>query len=480
MRSWFEVDRRGYSDLMKGKEPWRLFLEPVSNALDAEAKNVNVTIGRKARSPFVEFTCEDDGEGFTDIRLAYTFYANTDRRTNPRKRGRFTVGEKSFLSICEEGMIETGDKRVTFDDKKGRHTGSLRNPRVGCLVRALVKLDSTQEKSLSDRLKDIIVPDGVHLAINAIPVAQRHSHKSFHAILHSPTELADGSLRTKARETEVRLYDPHDSAGEPQVAHLYELGIPVQPLECPYHVNIMQKIPLAQERDMVSDKFLQTVYAEVLNAVIDELGADNSSDTWVRIAVSNPHCRNDTVAKVRDKRFGEKAVLWSSDTEANEKALAEGYQIIHPRTLSEEERSRFEQIGLKHSTQLFGRTEIFGANALANRVEPNEDMTRVAEYAKTLARELIAKDITVSFFKQFENPAAAEYGGGTLSFNICRLGYDWFKQGKTPQVTALIVHELAHEASDPDYAHGHVYVNRLAKLAGMLPFLATKKPQLFT
>jgi len=471
--SWFEVDRRGYSNLMKGREPWRLFLEPVSNAFDAEAKNVNVTISRKTHS-LVEFVCEDNGEGFTNIRLAYTFYADTDRRTKPCKRGRFTVGEKSFFSICEEGMIETGDKRVTFDDK-GRHTGNLRNPRVGCLVRALVKLDSANEKSLSDRLKDIIVPDGVRLAINGIPVAQRRPHKSFHAILHSPIKLEDGSFRNRARETEVRLYDPRDSAGKAQDPYLYELGIPVQRLHCPYHVNIMQKIPLAQERDMVSEKFLQTVYAEVLNAVVSELPPENSSETWVRTAVSSPRCKDETVVQVRDKRFGEKAVLWSSDTEANEKALAEGYQIIHPRTLGEEERSRFEQLGLEHSTDVFGRTP-----APADYVEPDEDMTRVAEYAMVLARELIGKEISVSFFKQFDNPSAAEYGCGELSFNISRLGYAWFRQGITPEVTALIVHELAHEASDPDYAHGHVYVNRLAKLAGMLPFLATKKPQLFT
>lgn len=34
--------------------------------------------------------------------------------------------------------------------------------------------------------------------------------------------------------------------------------------------------------------------------------------------------------------------------------------------------------------------------------KPNEDMTRVAEYAKALARELIAREISVSFFRQFD------------------------------------------------------------------------------
>jgi hypothetical protein len=332
-----------------------------------------------------------------------------------------------------------------------------------------------EEKLVSEKLKDIIVPDGVRLTINTVPVVQRDTYKSFRAVLDSPIRVPSGSLRIRARETEVRLYIPQDSTGKPQVAYLYELGIPVQPLERPYHVNIMQKIPLAQERDMVSDKFLRGIYAEVLNAVVDELAPEHSSDTWVRIAVSDPRCRDETVVKVREKRFGEKAVLWSSDTEANEKALAEGYQIIHPKTLSEEERSRFEQLGLKHSTDIFGRTP-----APANYVKPNDDMMRVAEYAMALAKELIAKDISVSFFKQSHNPSAAEYGCGALSFNISRLGYAWFRQGKTPEVTGLIVHELAHEANDPDYAHGHVYVRRLANLAGKLPFLAIRKPELFT
>jgi hypothetical protein len=112
--------------------------------------------------------------------------------------------------------------------------------------------------------------------------------------------------------------------------------------------------------------------------------------------------------------------------------------------------------------------------------ENREQAETFLSYAKALAKELIEKDISVSFFKQFENPSVAEYGHSALSFNISRLGYAWFKQGRTPEVTATIVHELAHEAKDPDYAHGQVYVNRLANLAGKLPFLATKKPELFT
>ena len=51
------------------------------------------------------------------------------------------------------------------------------------MVRALVRLDLGDEKLVSDKLKDIIVPDGVRLTINAIPVVQRDNYKSFHAVL---------------------------------------------------------------------------------------------------------------------------------------------------------------------------------------------------------------------------------------------------------------------------------------------------------
>jgi hypothetical protein len=455
-----------------------LYLEPPSNSFDAESKNVVVTLIRKPRSPFVEFTCEDDGEGFSDIRLSYTFYADTTRRSDSTKRGRFTVGEKVFFSICEKGMIETGDKRITFDEK-GRHVGTLRTPRRGTLVRGLVRANLGEEDVVANKLRSIITPDGVSLRVNEDHVF-RHDVRipRFRATFDSPIKTEGGSFKIKARETEVRLYSPSDF-GEPKVGYLYELGMPVQPIECPYDVNILQKVPLSQERDMVSDRFLQDVYAEVLNVVIDELSEDKVADTWVRIAVADSRCKDEVVAKVKEKRFGKKVAFMSPNKEANEKALAEGYHLIYPRTLGEDERERFKAIGVLSTGDIFGREP-----APADYVEPNEDMLMIAEYAKALAKELTGKDIRVEFFKQFENPDAADYGTGllnrdTLSFNISRLGYAWFKQGKTPEVTALIVHELPHEAEDPDFAHGHVYVRRLGELAGKLPFLALEKPEIF-
>jgi len=310
-------------------------------------------------------------------------------------------------------------------------------------------------------------PDDVMYTVNGGWSFSGVPSKSFTATFESPIKTEDGSMRNRSREGTVYLYKSVDP-------YLFELGIPVQPIECSYDVDIRQKIPLSQERDMVSDKFLQDIYAEVLNSVIDELSEDNVADTWVRIAVSDSRCKDEVVAKVKEKRFGPKAVLWSTDTEANERAIAQGYQIIHPRTLSEEERSRFESIGLSHSSEVFGSTP-----AIADEVTPTAGMLKVAEFAKSLARELLGRGIGVRFYSLKRDPAGATWNG-SLAFNVHTLTPSWFERGITEDVIGTIVHEFGHEGnSDPDYSHGLVYQNRLNRLIGKLAFVAIKKPEMF-
>ena len=458
------MDRRGFRDLMIGRELWLLLMENVSNAFDADCKVLDVNVRRRQRSPFVQVTFEDDGEGFSDIKLAYTFYADTERRSNPAKRGRFTVGEKNLLAVAEEAVIETRNKRLTFDSS-GRHTGTLKTPRQGTLVKLLIRMTLNDEHEILEKLKHVHVPDGVTYRVNGFPVPLRPPIKSFTATFISPIKTEDGSIRSLSRTTEVRLYQSNSEA------YLFELGIPVQPIQCGFDVDIQQKIPLSQERDMVSDHFLQDVYAEVLNMVIDELPEDSAAETWVRIGLSDMRCQPETVAKVKLKRFGEKAVLWSSDLQANEQAIGEGYQIIHPKTLSEEERERFEETGLKHSSDIFGRI-----GTRADIVKPTPAMQKIADLAKSLAKELLDREITVSFHSLFGGPSA-EYGYGQLQFNVASLGKAWFEQGITPDTVGVILHELAHDkANDPDYAHGATYQREAMEINGKAALLARNKP----
>lgn len=468
--SWYDVDRKGFRDLVSGRERWRLLIENVSNAFDAAPTNVVVTTKREPKSPFVEFTFEDDGEGFSDIRLAYTFYADTDRRSDPTKRGRFTIGEKVALSAAEKAVIESRDKRVTFDET-GRNQTTLRTTRIGTLASLLIRMNVDDEQSVLKKLKQVHVPDGIAYKVNDDVISSSTPLKTFVATFESPIKTEDGALRLRSRETEVRLYECLLTNHE-KVGYLYELGVPVQQIAIPYDVNILQKIPLSQDREVVSDRFLQDIYAEVLNVVANELPEDHASDTWVRTAIADQRCKPDAVEKVKEKRYGGRAVLWSSDIEANERAIGAGYQIIHPRTLSEDERKRFEQVGLEHASKVFGSTL-----KEAPEYKPTPAMLKIAEFAKILAKELIGRDIYVGFHSLFGAGYGAEYGYGELQFNVANLGKAWFEHGITTQVVGLIVHELGHDrADDPDFAHGHVYQQRESELVGKLALLARDKP----
>jgi hypothetical protein len=469
--SWFEVDAEGYRKAIVGRGLSRLLMENISNAFDANCKTLDVTIKRRARSRLCEVTFEDDGEGFSDIKLAYTFFADTDRRADPTKRGRFTVGEKNVLVMTSKAAIESRNKRLAFD-KKGRHLGTLRKPRQGTLVKVLLHMSLDDEQSVLERLKQVHVPSGVTYRVYGSPVLSPLPIKSFVATLDTPIRVKDGSMRIRSRATEVRLYQGTTSLDSGVGGYLFELGIPVQPIACAYDVDIQQKIPLSQERDMVSDRFLQKVYAEVLNATIDELPENHAADAWAKLAVEDPRCLSDTVAKLAKKRFGDHAVLWSSDTRANERAIGEGYQLISRGTLSEAERDRFEEAGLKHSSQVFGAIPRSPDN-----VEPTPEMLSIAEFAKALAKELIERDIQVGFYSLPGAEYGAEYDDGQLHFNVANLGKTWFDQAITPHVVGLIVHELGHDrAHDPDFAHGHAYQERESELVGKLALMARDKP----
>jgi hypothetical protein len=70
-------------------------------------------------------------------------------------------------------------------------------------------------------------------------------------------------------------------------------------------------------------------------------------------------------------------------------------------------------------------------------------MRTVAEYARSLAVELLGFPVLVEFHSSRQYFAAA-YGGQTLMFNLMRLGHRWFDSPDQEKVDALLIHEFAH------------------------------------
>jgi hypothetical protein len=290
--------------------------------------------------------------------------------------------------------------------------------------------------------------------------------------------LEKGFMRRTMRKTQVELHKP--SFKDPPM--LLELGIPVQRIECAFHVDVRQKIPLDSDRKMVKTSYLKHVYAEVLNQTVAEIPDDRIAQGWIRQAVEDSRTTTEVVKQVAEKRFGEKVVLWSSDRKANEKAVEADYELLRPNQLSSLERKRFVETGsLKHASDIFPSDPEEQAKR-SKEVEPNQEMQQIADYAKRLSKALVNRDIRVRFYSKFGDGVAATYDHvtGTLSFNVASLGYDWFKQGITADTTAVILHELSHENQrDPDYAHGPSFRRNLETVAGKAVVLALQQPDIF-
>ena len=251
------------------------------------------------------------------------------------------------------------------------------------------------------------------------------------------------------------------------------MGIPVQKIEPPYLVDVQQKIPLSQMRDMAPAGYLQTLYAELLNAVADDIDDADAGAAWIHSAISKDTRINaDAVAKIVKGRYGDKVALWSSDKQANEDAQLGGYTILHPNSLSKTERTAIKQV-VPTSGVLFPDPTGLRGTEDAKRTAA---MEHIGNYATWLGEGLLAESLTI----EFKN-APMQHGTGwlarytestrTMAFNVELLGKAWFEGNIHAAHTSLILHELAHHG-DSSSPHQGDYVDRLADLGAQLTHLA--------
>ena len=464
MKPRFEVSTEGMKALQSGRQPWQLAKELVSNAWDETTTLCEVELTsispRKAK-----LIVRDDGAGFVNINDAWTLMGHTDKRLNPNVRGRFNIGEKEIISIADQATIRTAGKIIRFPKTGGRTTATDKNPFKGTEIICIVAWGTKQVETTVSKLGELLVPAGMKYIVNGKQYTWKEPKMVIDATLDTVLQDEPNEpLRTTRRKTTLEIYQADQGM-------LYEMGIPIQPIECPYLVNVMQKVPMPPNRDVVRDSYLQDIYTVVLNATAPEI--QDSSATWVRTAVEDKDVQPEAVKEVMKQRYGENVALWSTDSHANEKALRAGFELVHARTLSHGERQSFESIGLAHSSSIFP-THCETPNDIP-REKWTTGMIAVADYAKRLAKALIGMDIGVTFYSDMRIGGAGNYGNGHLSFNIAKLGYKWFDV-IDPDVTSLILHELSHQNADN---HEYKFYGSLERLAGKAVHLALDQPQLF-
>lgn len=445
--NWFDVDRKGLAKLIERRGKVSLIFELVSNALDADhASHVEVKLDPEEGAPKVWVTVRDDApDGFADLRHAWTLFAESNRKADASKRGRFNLGEKLVIALCEEAMITTTTGGVQFDHR-GRTPIRSKRERGSEFI-GLAKITRAELAEIEADLAKIITPAGVSLSVNGRTISGRTPLKVVTATL--PTEIADaeGIIRRSARQCEVSIYETKPG----ETAMLYELGIPVVETGDKWHVDVHQKVPLNMDRDNVTPAYLREVRTLVVNELHDKLTEADASATFVSEALADEDATPGAVQRALDLRYGKKRAIWDpSDPEANMNLVAQGYTLIKGSQLTKEQWGNVKKHEAARPAGQIAPTKHAefspdGEDVWIPAAKYTDGMNRVVAYAQDLGRELLDRAIGVGILSDIRLSYGACFGSQGLVFNLGRLGHKFFDRPlPNREVNELLIHEFAH------------------------------------
>jgi hypothetical protein len=486
--AWLTANRKGLANSISELERKRLVYEAIQNAMDTDAKNISVSISPPKRGYSALLVVDDDPKGFSDLSLAYDMFADTKKREDHTKAGRFTIGEKRILALCKEASIESTPGTVVFEiinGKEVRNEYPRRKRQIGTQATFIIEMNEQQYEEAINGISQIIPKDGVVIEFNGQPIASRQPFRSFSAKLQTVlANIETRKMETKLIETEVRLYEPLPN----ETPCLYELGIPVVEIDCRWHIDVRQRVPLNTERDNVPPKFKSTLLALVANHGHDALSESDASKDWVRIAMGDKHIEQKAYEDLKNKAFGEKTLIANPlDPESINRGTAEGYNVIFPRSLTEGQRENNKRFGtIPVSSAVFPTPKPYSDDPNAPPVEVveranwTEGMKLIHNLTEALAVRLLGTELNLRFVNT-SNGFSACFGKGfgmpTMDYNIRKLSKDFFNYGASEEVLSLIIHEFAHF-----FESNHLcekYYEACTDLGARLSLLALKDPNFF-
>jgi hypothetical protein len=478
-QQWFQVDKSGLGRQAEEQGKARLVGELIQNGLDKPGvTQIDVTLTLVPGQAVADLAVEDNApEGFHDLTHAYTLFAPSRKRTNPEARGQFNLGEKLVLSVCDQASISTTKGTVIFDPEQGRIEKPDRRDR-GSVFQGRIRMTEQEYSQVCDYLRSLLLPDGIIVTFNGDRLMPRQPVHTFTTSLE--TQIADdkGVMRPTTRKTTVSLYEPLPG----EVAHLYEMGLPIVETSDKWHVSIGQKVPLNKDRNNVPPRYLKAVRTVVLNETFDRLTEDDGNADWVRQAGSDPNCSEDAIKKVLALRFGDKfAAFDPNDPEANKNFVAQGGTLVYGPMLSGQEWKKAKEAGaIQPAGKICPSPKPYSKEADGKTVtiippdKWTEGMKKIADYSVYLGRELMNVPVTVTFVNTTNSFAACYAHGGELHFNLFRLGHAWFQNGITESVDRLLIHEFGHQFSGDHLSEE--YHDALCLLGARLKKLALEKP----
>ncbi|MDH5491287.1 MAG: ATP-binding protein [Myxococcales bacterium] len=461
---WFEISHEGWRRVSTHRPVARLLLEAVQNALDADAPEVRVALGPEG------CVIEDDSElGFADDRLIYTVFLS-DKRDDPCKRGRLGRGLKELIAAMDEAVVHVVGTTVSFLES-GRVEAPNDRTR-GTRIELRRSLDEAELAEARAMLRMVIPPKGIALRVDGRLVRRRRAVLALSSCELETVVIREGVERARMGNTSLALYTPRRG----ERAHVFEMGVPVQPWNLPWHVDVGQRVSLREGRDGLSESYALSLKAALLEAMIHRyLDRRDLRAEWVHEVIARYPLKGSVLDAFVSRAFPRGAVLGGT-LHADDRARQLGAHVIDASAITHGAYVAFGRVVETSDDYVRRRSAEFGGEA----VEPDAVQERFAEAFRWVARRVAGRVVRVRFFARDPNDAGlledavADADARLISFNV--RGSLRFEDILEPGTFGVVLHELAH-LDTPE--HDLRFIERLQLLAGQASrILAEGGPEL--
>lgn len=450
--AWFELSNDGWRRMNAGRPLGELIREAVQNAFDAEVGHVQVTV-----TPETVAIEDDSPAGVVDERLIYTLFF-TNKSASPTERGRKGRGLKELLSAGSEALVETVGATLRFD-RFGRHTIPNQRRR-GTRVEVRRRNREREIDEACRHLELIIPPSGVRLTLNGRSVRRPRVFHRMNDVLLDTVFIRDGVERVASRETSVTLYALRHANEQP---HIFEMGLPVQMTDFPWHLDVEQRIPLADGRRHVDETYRLVLLVTAFEHLVGRALPDsNLRDGWVMEVLGRCHVSDLALQHYVARAFPKSAVLRGSRA-ADDRARQAGVSVIDTRHLG--------AAVVETLARALPSSDAFVANHLRAHERP---LTQLEPYQQRaldcfayLAERLINRPVTVMAVQRERSPHGTTEDGSydsrthTLKVNV--LGSANLRDPLAPGSLGFLFHELAHARASE---HDARFIRELERIAG--------------
>ena len=450
---WFEIAHDGWARASASRPLGRLVMEAVQNAFDASPENVVVELTGD------RIVVDDDAaSGIVDERLVYTLFLS-DKAADPSRRGRMGRGMKELLAASERARVEAVGTTIVFGPE-GRLT-QRNERRAGTRIELWRSTTAEERAEVYGWLRLAIPPRGTTLRIEGRGVRRPRPILTLPECELETVVVDNGVERAATRTATLGVYTPRRG----EQGHLFEMGVPVCGWNVPWHCDVGQRVPLREGRDAAPERYVLSVKATLLDAMIHRyLDSRDLREDWVQDVVARWPVRPGLLDAYVSKVFPRGSVLGGT-SRANDRARQLGAHIIDARTISHGAWVALARVIETSDDYVRRRSSEFGGED----VEPDATQRAFADAVRWLARRIAGSVVRVRFFARDASDtglledALTDVDARVISFNV--RGPLRFDDVLDPSTMGVVLHELAHLASAE---HDHRYIDRLQFLAGAL------------